>query len=123
MPSSLELYTYRAVLQRVVDGDTIWLDIDLGGRIHAFWDCRMRGYDAPGHASAPGQQAILNLSHLLTGVPLIVQTSKDGIDKYGRYLVTIALPDGRDVCTTMIADGSCLAWDGHGGHPNQPGHE
>jgi len=123
MLTPADLYVYAARAQRVVDGDTVMLDVDLGGKVHAYWDCRMRGYDAPGHRTVPGTKATKALSDLLMAADLLVRTHKDENDKYGRYLVEITLPDGRDVATTMVDNGFGLIWDGHGGHPDQPGHE
>jgi micrococcal nuclease len=40
-------YRYRATLNRVIDGDTYLLDLDLGFRVHAAVRIRLRGYDAP----------------------------------------------------------------------------
>lgn len=42
-----ELYTYKALVEKVIDGDTIWLNIDLGFSCWARQKVRFRGIDCP----------------------------------------------------------------------------
>lgn len=83
------MYIYNASLLRVVDGDTVWLRVDLGFRMYAEMSFRLLGINAPelnesGGLAAKG--ALLGLLEAL-GPTFVIQTSK--ADKYGRWLVTI----------------------------------
>lgn len=40
-------YSYKAKLGRVVDGDTVWLDVDLGFNIWAHLGFRLEGINTP----------------------------------------------------------------------------
>jgi micrococcal nuclease len=87
-------YTYRAVVVRVIDGDTVVLDIDLG---FDTWlhnkHIRLLGVDAPeirGAERAEGLKWKARLeAQLPTGAEVILQSTKDKSDKYGRYLGTL----------------------------------
>lgn len=43
----IRMWTYQATVERVVDGDTLDLDIDLGFRIHSRQRVRLHGVDTP----------------------------------------------------------------------------
>lgn len=81
------MYTYRCTLDRVVDGDTVDLWIDLGFRLRTHQRIRMLGYDAPevrGPTRAAGLEATEKLRSLLAGKSLRIRTEKS--EKYGRWL-------------------------------------
>lgn len=84
-------FIYRAVARRVIDGDTVELDIDLGfgSWLHAR-PIRLLGVLAPetrGPERAEGMMAKAELERLLpVGSEVVLRSSKDGKDKYGRYL-------------------------------------
>lgn len=84
-------YIYRAKVRRVVDGDTVELDIDLGfgSWLHAR-PIRMLGVLAPetrGPERPAGLLAKAELERLLpVGEEVVLRSFKDGKDKYGRYL-------------------------------------
>ena len=50
------LYTYRAKLNRVVDGDTLWMIIDCGFNTHVRQKLRLRGINAPELKSVEGER-------------------------------------------------------------------
>jgi len=92
------LYTYRVrKVSKVVDGDTVYLLIDLG--FHTFIEvpCRLLGVDTPEiyhprdeKEKKAGLACKEFLKSLLASYPkLIVKTYKDKTGKYGRYLVEI----------------------------------
>lgn len=88
------MYEYRARLVRVIDGDSLVLDIDLGFDV---WMCnrnvRLLGYNAPeirGPERPMGLLAKKRLEQLLADRPeFTIATYKDRGDKYGRYLVDV----------------------------------
>lgn len=101
------LYHYRAELERVIDGDTVVLDIDLGLGIWARdQKVRLYGINAPekrGKTKAAGQHAEKALDMLLNMQPIIVRTIKDRTGKYGRWL-GILMVDGANINRIMVED-------------------
>lgn len=97
---------------RVVDGDTLILDLDLGWRVWRLGErCRLRGINAPELPTEAGQDAAAYVSSVLkdldefdgdTGHPLVIFIST-GLDKYGRPLGIVRLADGR-ILNDMIMD-------------------
>jgi len=104
------MYEYKAKAIRVVDGDTVVLRIDVGFHVFVEHSCRILGIDTPethrpkseGEKSH-GLKATARAIDLLVEEDLIIKSSKAG--KYGRFLVQITLPDGRDYTETMISEG------------------
>ncbi len=83
--------TYKAYLDRVVDGDTIRVTIDLGFKLLHKEIIRLKGIDAPEIGTDEGKKSSKMLSKILNGLPfLIVKTIK--IDIYGRYVADVFLP-------------------------------
>lgn len=111
-------YRYRATVVRVIDGDTVVLDFDLGMHIGIVQSCRLLGINAAEHGTEAGDAATAYLSALLKpGTEVIAHTQKDQTEKYGRYLVEIALLDGLVMNQQMLATGHALPWDGKGTRP------
>lgn len=123
------MWTYRAYATRVIDGDTVELEIDLGLRVTVTQTVRVAGINAPEVTTTAGRtaQAAVNVWMGLALIPdganakwpLTITTAKpDGNgDKYGRWLASISRADGRDLATDMIAAGHAIAWDGKGQKP------
>ncbi len=83
------MYEYKCQLVRVVDGDTVRLDIDLGFGV---WmknkPCRLMRIDAPPAGTAEGDAATTGLTNVLAGKKhLTCMTQRSDI--YGRYLVEL----------------------------------
>jgi len=87
-PKPSDLYTYKALVERVIDGDTLWAQIDLGFGLGVRQKLRFRGIDAPELPSKAGKLAKAFLEDILRDdKAIIVKTSKT--DKYDRYLADI----------------------------------
>lgn len=87
---SSKLYTYKAYLERVVDGDTIRVILDLGFETQHREILRLSGINAPENKTAAGKRSTQALKKILEGVPfLIIKTN--GIDMYGRYIADVFL--------------------------------
>lgn len=86
-------YHYNAVVTRVVDGDTIHCDIDLGfGVILKDQVFRFYGLNAPetkGSTRQAGLDSKKFIENLLINKHIIVVSIKDKKEKYGRYLAKI----------------------------------
>ena len=86
------MYTYRAKLNRCVDGDTADLEIDLGFYLTAKVRCRLLGVDTPERGKPDYKKATAMLHNLIISETddegyFIVHVGKTG--KYGRWLVDI----------------------------------
>lgn len=95
------VYTYAATVEKVVDGDTVDVDLDLGMRIHFKTRLRLEGIDAPEMSTGDGKTVKALLQELLpVGASVTVQTRKP--DKYGRALATVTSNAGVDVATWLL---------------------
>jgi|WetSurMetagenome_2_1015567.scaffolds.fasta_scaffold07218_2 micrococcal nuclease len=80
------MYEYSAQVLRVIDGDTLKLQIDLGFSVFVAQSCRLVRIDAPEMSTMQGFTARQFVVDTLATVTAIkVNTSKP--DKYGRWLV------------------------------------
>lgn len=96
-------WTVPATVLRIVDGDTITLDLDLGWRIRLTANCRIIGIDAPELSTPEGKQARLYAAGLLPdGLEVIFHSRQ--LDKYGRPLGDITY-DRLDFGSQMVAAG------------------
>jgi endonuclease YncB( thermonuclease family) len=93
------LYNYEAIVERVIDGDTIKLDIDLGFTIHWKSSCRLYGINAPElkskiaevrEAAKESRQYLID--NLQAGSTILIQSRE--LDKYGRPLVEVFFGEG-----------------------------
>jgi len=114
------MYEYKAVVERVVDADTVRLRVDLGYDTWHVGSFRLLGIAArelgqPGGHEARQRLEILTLGHVVT-----IRSVK--ADKYGgRYLAHVTLPDGAvDVAAVLVAEGWAVPWDGRGAQPSPP---
>ena len=89
------MYEYTATLDRVIDGDTVVLNVDLGFHMKANLTFRLLGINAPemhGVTHDKGQAAKDFLIDLLKGVTKLNISTHDQ-DKYGRWLADISFVD------------------------------
>ena len=121
------MYTYFVKrLIKIVDGDTIDIEIDLGFDLTKKERVRLGGIDTPEKRTknleekAMGLEATEYLTTLLEGaVKLIVTTEKDG--KFGRMIGTLymsleCVERGSSINQMMIDDGYAWAYDGGSKH-------
>lgn len=117
------MYEYSASLIRIVDADTLDLDVDLGLETYRRLRVRLAGLDAPERFTDLGREAIGWVTEILRAqYKLVIQTEKDKTEKYGRYLVWIYLLDQIDsnrvykrensINTAMIQTGHAVPYDG-----------
>lgn len=114
-------YVYNATLKRVIDGDTIVLDVDLGfdtwrlGQSFRLLGCNAQEHNRPGGAEAK--------AHLTQLLPVDTQLTLRSVkpDKYGeRYDAAIAFGNGQDLSALLIQTQWAAAWDGQGVKPVPP---
>jgi endonuclease YncB( thermonuclease family) len=83
-----ELFTYKAYLNRIIDGDTMIVHIDLGFSVFIEQRLRLRGLDSPELSEKGGQASKRLIESSLKDSPfLIIKTH--GTDLYDRYLVDV----------------------------------
>ncbi len=92
-----DLYTYRASVRRVIDGDTLEIAVALP-HVTLREKLRLRGLDCPELDTAEGQAARLAVEALVRSATAVtIYTTKP--DKYDRYLADVyfAMGDGAEV--------------------------
>ena len=110
------MYHYRARLVRVVDGDTIDVDIDLGFDI---WlkkqRIRLAGIDTPEYRTRNKAEKALGLaakSRLTELCSSAMQIQSLGRGKYGRILGIPKTDDGQSMCDILVAEGHAVEYWG-----------
>jgi micrococcal nuclease len=117
------MYEYRVKILKVVDGDTVDVDIDLGfGIVLTDERVRIMGIDTPESRTRDkvekkfGLASKARLKSLLgkTGI-LKTQINKKGEDmkgKFGRILGDFVAEDGRMVTDILVEEGHAVAYFG-----------
>ena len=116
------MYQYRAKILKVVDGDTVEIDIDLGFNvILSRQKIRLAGIDTPESRTsnleekARGLLSKKKLSEKLpVGSSVTIETFKPDAndDKYGRILGVFILEDGTNVNNWMVENNYAVAYTG-----------
>ena len=101
------MYTYRAKVVDVYDGDTCKVDIDLGfGVILAKQSVRLLGINClemKGQGKDKGKDARDFVRSKILGKNIIIKTFKDKKEKYGRWLANIFYDERGDVITASVS--------------------
>jgi micrococcal nuclease len=119
------MYNYRCVIIRVVDGDTVDVDIDLGfGVWFRNQRVRLKGIDTPESRTkdlaekAHGLAAKSRLTELLpVGAKFKIKTAistndSDLHEKFGRILGEFILPGATTVNEILINEGYAVSYSG-----------
>tara|TARA_Y100000593_G_C4198684_1_gene280690 strand:- start:23 stop:439 length:417 start_codon:yes stop_codon:yes gene_type:complete len=115
------MYIYKARLDRVIDGDTIDANIDLGFDITVHKRIRLAGIDTPESRTRDleekkrGLASKARLIELLDKGSLVIESKEVG--KYGRVLgVLIVYPDSLDlpinINDTLVREGYAVEYWG-----------
>ncbi len=86
------MYQYQAQVLRVIDGDTIEVDIDLGFKIRQVAVVRLAGINAPELSTQEGVAVKGWLVNTIHDCVVTLKTIKDKKEKYGRYLAWVEMP-------------------------------
>ena len=81
-------YVYKAVVERIVDADTLLLRIDLGFLVWKEQRIRLAGIDCPPIDTAKGCEAFEFVRDQLARVPFVMVKTHQ-IDIYGRYVAHV----------------------------------
>ena len=88
--SKAELFTYAATLLRVVDGDTLVVELEVSPGVFIEQKLRLRGLDCPELKTSAGKAAKRFVDALVSrATAVVINTSKP--DKYDRYLADVFL--------------------------------
>ncbi len=132
------MYEYRCTVNKVIDGDTVDVDIELGfGVVLADERVRIMGIDTPESRTSDkvedlfGEAAKAKVKELLSGdVILKTEVSKSGEDmkgKFGRVLGDFIIENykGEDRLLTdiLIDEGHAVAYFGGSKEDTQAAHE
>lgn len=101
------MYTYNSRVEKIIDGDTVRLDIDLGFTVHWKSNCRLYGINTPELNSKKPDEKIMALEakqFLIDNLPSEVTIISRELDKYGRPLVDIYV-DNRLINQEIIDKG------------------
>jgi micrococcal nuclease len=99
------MYEYKAKIIRVVDGDTVDAEVDLGFHVVITMKFRLAGINAPEMKTAEGKKAKSALISVIEGKTVKILTIKDKQEKYGRYLAIILENDKNNVNNWLVEQG------------------
>jgi len=116
MSNKVTPFVYNAILEKVVDGDTIDVTLDLGFSVFLRKQrCRLAGIDTPESRTrnlaekALGKKASARLKEVCVGSFKIQSLGKG---KYGRILAIPYTEDGQDICQMLINEGHAVEYWG-----------
>ena len=100
-------YRYRASVNRVIDGDTYYLCIDVGFRAQVTLPIRLRGVDSPevrGDQKAAGEAAKAAAEAFLGAASVIVVETYKDAQSFARWIADVYV-DGESLADKMVAAG------------------
>lgn len=104
------MYEYYTKIEKVIDGDTVDVFIDLGFSVWHKERIRLVGVDTAEKNTVFGKATKKLLVDTLEGKKVRLQVSKP--DKYGRYLGIIFLNDSESINDQMIKHGIAKPYGG-----------
>ena len=116
MSDSITPFVYNAILDRVVDGDTIDVVLDLGFSVKLHKQrVRLAGIDTPESRTRNLEEKALGLKAKDRLIEICSQSFKVqslGKGKYGRILGIPYTEDGKSVCQMLIDEGHAVEYWG-----------
>ena len=114
------MYEYNAIVERVVDGDTVDVSIDLGFHIRIHKRVILDGIDTPETRTLNprekvfGERAKARVEELLpVGQEFrVVSKSYSSTDMYGRSNMDFGLGDGRTICSALLKEKLAVPYHG-----------
>ncbi|MBF0523122.1 MAG: hypothetical protein HQL24_08720 [Candidatus Omnitrophica bacterium] len=106
-----DLFTFRAVLRRVVDGDTLLVVVDQGFSCWSEHRLRLKGINAPEPATLDGQRSKQWVENELAHTKEIVVKTYHS-DEWDRYLADVFYPSRRSGKSTGPIDLPAVAAEG-----------
>jgi len=123
------MYEYKCKIVRVVDGDTVDVDVDLGWSTFRCGErIRLYGVDTPECRSRDAQEKEAGLAakdyvtrRLQLGGTYTITTKEKG--KFGRYLGVILLEDGTSINAALVKENLAVAYHGQNKSDIQKAHK
>jgi endonuclease YncB( thermonuclease family) len=93
------MFQYKAKIERIVDGDTLWIDVDLGFFLRQKMHLRLWRVDTPEIRGIERPEGLRAKQYVTDRLPpgsiVVVKTYK--VEKYGRFLADVYyLPGSQD---------------------------
>lgn len=101
------MYAYKAYVDTVIDGDTIWFQVDLGFNTWTRQSLRFMGVEAQPKGTKEGKEAFEYVKAVLKGLPFVIIKSY-WKEKFGRYLTDIFYLHGEDDPNVVMEQGNFL---------------
>jgi len=127
------MYQYKCKINKVLDGDTVDIDLDLGFNIIlANQRVRMAGIDTPESRTSIAEEkprGLLSKKKLAEKLPIgswqIIETQKsdNNDDKFGRILGIFILEDGTRVNDWLIKNNYAVSYKGENKDLTQADHQ
>jgi micrococcal nuclease len=127
------MYQYKCKINKVLDGDTVDIDLDLGFNIVlANQRVRMAGVDTPESRTSNKEEkprGLLSKKKLAEKLPVgswqIIETqrSDNNDDKFGRILGVFVLEDGTKVNDWLIKNNYAVPYKGENKELTQADHQ
>lgn len=106
------MYEYKAQIVRVIDGDTLELNIDLGlGTSRPKEIIRLARINTPELGTPAGDQAKLFVSQFV-GQAVVINTLKDRKEKWQRYLAEVTVDKTVNLNDLLVNNGYAVLYDG-----------
>lgn len=122
-PCPSQAYIYNGVVTRVIDGDTVEIEVDLGFHLKTTQRFRLVDINAPEMKGAMRLEGLAARTHVLAclaGEKVVIRTTKS--DDFGRWLVRIWFDPFKngspmvDFNADMVAAGFAVPYrEGEGG--------
>jgi micrococcal nuclease len=127
------MYIYRCKINKVVDGDTVEIDLDLGFNMMLVNQrVRMAGIDTPESRTSNNEEkerGIISKKKLAEKLPVgswqKIQTMRSDAndDKFGRILGVFIMEDGMSLNQWMIDNNYAVLYQGENKELVQEGHQ
>jgi len=101
------LHTYLALVEKVVDGDTLLVRIDLGFDVWKTQRIRLRGIDTPASTTPKGKKATAYVTKALAKAQFVVIKTYT-VDMYYRYVADVFYHPTLKRKETVFAEGKFL---------------
>ena len=124
------MYIYSAHVTKVIDGDTIEIDLDLGfGVWYRNQRVRLNGIDTPESRTKDkdeknrGELSKSKLKELVENKIVKITTAIDPDDKFGRILAILETKEGINVNEWLITNNYAVAYKGQNKELVQEAHQ
>ncbi len=116
-----EMFFYRAKVERVIDGDTMDLLVDLGFDVHHRVRVRLHGINTPESRTSDLREKELGLKSKAFAEDwttrhqeVFIQTVKDKKEKFGRILARIYSDKNKTACLNddLVDSGNARVYNG-----------